>query len=227
MNILPHMISHVTEIEPLSDIEIEQINLYKERAVDLSLSQEKYQNIPISSYSTNHGNRTDSFESNTPEIDHIIILATKFRFFYAEKERTQFEKVANLLRNKAKDEWARNYIDHIKLWYKDAMKSTDATGNLGHPVTNREILNLWFNSKFFHSDSDKRNKLDDIHQSVGEGASLFQLYLAIVKCSTNIQYLYSVVHQLNNEANILCTPNHHFRLNKPKHSDSDEAAPGA
>jgi len=208
------MISRVTEIEALRNNELEQIHLFKERALDLFLSQKKYQNIPISTHSTNIEDRVSSFKANTPEIDHIIILATKFRFFYAEKEPTRFEKIANLLRCKAEDEWARNYIDRIKIWYKESMKSTDTSGCLGSPVTNREVLNLWFNSKFFHSDLDKRNKLDELNQSVGEGASLFQLYISIVRCSINIKYLYFVIHQLTRDANILCTPNHHFRLNK-------------
>ena len=214
------MISRVTEIESLNGDEMNQVTLYKEKAIDLSLSQQKYQITPMSSYSRDVDNGVGSFQSNTPEIDHIIILATKFRFFYADKEPTQFEKVANLLRNKAKDEWARNYIDLVKIWYKESMKSTDTTGNLGHPVTNREILNLWFNSIFFHSDFSKRSKLDDIHQTVGEGASLFQLYLSIVRCSTHIQYLYAVVHQLSAENMILCTPNHHFRLNNSLAADA-------
>lgn len=208
------MVSRETELESLNDQELNKITLFKERALELSESQKKYQNIPISSYSRDPDTRIDSFQANTPDIDHIIILATKFRFFFADKEPTQFETVANLLRNKAKDEWAKNYIDHVKYWYKESMKSTDTTGSLGHPVTNREILNLWFNSRFFHSDVSKRIKLDDIHQTVGEGASLFQLYLAIVKCSTNIQSLYSVVHKLQDDNQCLCTPNHHFRLNK-------------
>jgi len=214
------MVSRETETESLSEQELSKVALFKERALELSQSQKKYQNIPMSSYSKNIDSRVDTFQSNTPDIDHIIILATKFRFFYADKEPTKFETVANLLRNKAKDEWARNYIDHIKLWYKESMKSSDTTGNLGHPVTNREILNLWFNSRFFHSDASKRSKLEDIHQTVGEGASFFQLYLAIVRCSTNIQYLYAVVHKLQAGNECLCTPNHHFRLNKSSKKDA-------
>lgn len=40
--------------------------------------------------------RVDTFYANTPDIDHIIILAIKFRFFYAEKECIRFETKANL-----------------------------------------------------------------------------------------------------------------------------------
>ena len=45
------MISHVTDIEPLSSEQAQQILLFKERAEDLAESQRKYQNVPMSSYS--------------------------------------------------------------------------------------------------------------------------------------------------------------------------------
>jgi hypothetical protein len=208
------MVSRETEMELLSDEELRDIALFKERVLDLSESKKKYKINPWSRYSINPEMRVDTFYANTPDIDHIIILAIKFRFFYAQTERIQFEKIANLLRKKAKDEWARNYIDRVKSWYKLSMNSTGTTGKLGHPITNREIINLWFNSKFFHPDVSKRIKLDDIHKAVGEKASLFQLYLAIVTCSNNIQLLYSVAHKLQVDNQCLCTPNHHFEINK-------------
>lgn len=211
MTIFPHMISHVTEIEPLSSEEIQQLALFKERAEDLAAAQRKYQNIPVSSYSTEPAGRVSTFRANTPDIDNIANMAMKFRFFYSEKEPTHFERVAGLLRRKAKDEWAINYIDRTMLWYKHSMKSTDTTGDLGNPITNKEILNLWFNSKFFHSDAKKREKLEGIHQVVGKEASLFQLYLAIVKCSTQIRSLYVVMHKTTDENLVICTPSYHFR----------------
>jgi len=214
------MISHVTEIECLSQTELKQLQLFKGRAEDLALSQAKYQNVPMASYSKAQGSRVESFNANTPDIDHVTNLALKFRFFYADKEPTQFEKVANLLRRKAKDEWAVNYIDRLKLFFKESMKSKDITANLGHPISNREIINLWFNSNFFHSDLKKREKLASIHQVVGEQASLFQLYLAIVKCSSHIQALYVVIHKLNEDNQVLCTPSYHFRLNKQNQADA-------
>jgi hypothetical protein len=206
------MISHVTDIEPLSSEQAQQILLFKERAVDLAESQRKYQNVPMSSYSRDPADRVTTLQANTPDIDHIATMAMKFRFFYADKEPTHFEKVAGLLRRKAKDEWAINYIDRIALCYKNSMKSTDTTGALGSPTTNREILNLWFNSKFFHSDAQKREKLESIHQVVGKEASLFQLYIAIIQCAIHIKSLYVVAHKTTDKNLIICTPSHHFRL---------------
>ncbi len=212
LTIFPYMISHVTDIEPLSSEQAQQLLLFKERAEDLAEAQRKYQNVPMSSYSRDPADRVSTFQANTPDIDHIATMAMKFRFFYADKEPTQFEKVSGLLRRKAKDEWAINYIDRIALWYKHAMRSTDTTGALGSPTTNREILNLWFNSKFFHSDAQKREKLENIHQVVGKEASLFQLYIAIVQCANHIKSLYVVAHKTTDKNLIICTPSHHFRL---------------
>lgn len=213
-NILPHMVSHETELEPLTDEQLYQIILYKEKAEDLAVSQKKYQNIPISTYSEAlDGSKTD-FKANTPDVDHILNIAIRFRFFYGDKEPTQYGKIVNLLRRNAKDEWARNYLDVVSAHYKASMKATDTSGSLGHPITNREIINLWFNSKFLHSDAEKRASLTSINQTVGEEASLFQLYVAIVKCSSHIQTLYSIVHKTDKKNLIICTPNYHFRPNK-------------
>jgi hypothetical protein len=211
LTIFPYMISHVTDIEPLSSEQAQQLLLFKERAEDLSEAQRKYQNVPMSSYSTDPADRVSTFQANTPDIDHIATMAMKFRFFYADKEPTKFEKITSLLRSKAKDEWAINYIEKIAIFYKHTMKSTDITDALGSPTTNREILDLWFNSRFFHSDAQKREKLESIHQVVGKEASLFQLYIAIVECASHIKSLYVVAHKTTDKNLSICTPSHHFR----------------
>lgn len=192
--------------------EIQQIELFKEKVEDLVVSQKKYQTMPICSFSRDEVYRANTFKANTPDIDHILNLAIKFRFFYAQKEPTYFENILNLLRQRAIDEWAINYIDRIKLRYKQVMSSTDTTGSLGHPITNRKIIDIWFNSQFFHSDFAKRQELINIHESIGEQPSIFQLYLAIVKCSSQIRSLYVAVHKLTQENQVLFTPSHHFRL---------------
>lgn len=211
LTIFPYMVDRVTEIEPLSEGEMEHLMLFKERAEDLAGAQRKYQNVPMASYSIDPAERVGTFHANTPDIDLVSNIAMKFRFFYAEKEPTQFEKIIGLLRRKAKDEWAVSYIERIALCYKHSMRETDTTASLGNPVANREMLNLWFNSKFFHSDKEKRAKLESIHQVVGKDVSLFQLYIALVKCSGHIQSLYLVVHKTTEDSLIVCTPNHHFR----------------
>ena len=204
MRISPHMVSHVTNVITMTEAEMAQIELFKEKAEDLFLSQAKYQNIPISLYDNNSG-----FSANTPDLDHVLNLALKFRFFFADKEPTQFEKLITIIRCKTNDKLTISYIDWLRLQYKFSMKNAEITSVFGSVVSNRYIIGLWFNSRFFHSDLVKRKELNHIHETVGEDVSLFQLYNAITSCSEHVRALYTIIHRLNNDF-VLCTPNHDF-----------------
>ena len=212
--IFPHMIKRKSSVENMGVDDHRDIKLFKERVEKLDTSQRKYQNIPISTTEYGKDGRIVNFSANTPDVDDVINMAIKFRFFFADKEPTQFEKISNLIRNKVNDDVAKNYIDWLRTVYKNAMKSCDASKSLGHPVTNREIINLWFNSEFFHSDHSKRIKLESVNKNIGECGSLFQLYIAITKCSSHICAFYSVVHKLCRDHEYVYTPNHDFRPNK-------------
>lgn len=214
ITIFPHMTNRESELENLKDEELRDILLFKERAINLANAQHRYNKLPASTISFDTTGNPINFEANMPDEDEIINIAVKYRFFYGNKEPTKFEKIANLIRRKAKDEWAINYIDHIKMWHKQAMKNFDTSNALGHPISNKEILNLWFNSKFFHSDFQKQEKLENINHIIGQKASLFQLYGAITKCACHIKSFYSVIHKIDSNSNMIYTPNHHFRLNK-------------
>lgn len=190
--------------------EFTDVMLFRERVEKLAASQRKHPLIPISNTALDSELNVISFEANTPDVDDVMNLALKFRFFYADKEPTQFRKVLTKVRRRVHDEWACGYIDWLDNQYKDSMKEQRISAALGLPVSNRTIIDLWFNSEFFHSEPSKRKELVNIHAVIGEGPSLFQLYVAIVRCSSYIQMLYSVVHCLCLEHSFIYSPNHHF-----------------
>jgi hypothetical protein len=206
------MIARESAVSGITDDELANICLFRERVEKLAASQAKYQNIPGCSYSLDAKTGEHSFEANTPDVDDILNIAVQFRFFYADKEPTQFEKILSQTRRRTSDEWAKNYMDRIADWYKTAMKQSDISNTFGHPVTNRKIISLWFNSEFFHSEPEKRAELRTIHDVIGHEASFFQLYTAIVKCSSFIKMFYAVVHKLEVGNEFVYTPNHHFRV---------------
>lgn len=208
--VYPYMIKRESQVSVLSDDELKRIDVFKERANDLAVTIGKYKKVPIAKIGKNVDGDVLCFEANTPDVDFVLILAAKFRFFFAEKEDSYFERVANLIRSKATDDWARNYVDLIRSQYKSAMKEKDVTDELGCPVSNENIINLWFNSVFFHSDSKKRAALNDVHSRVGECGSLFQLYTAILHCSVYVERLYIVIRYLTKEKNYIYTPDFHF-----------------
>lgn len=204
--VFAHITSRKSAVVSATDEELADIRL----AEKLDAAQAKY-GSPMSTFSRNQDSRETIFAANTPDVDDIANLAVKFRFFYANKEPTQFEKIATKIRHRTNDEGAQNYIDRISDWHRTAMKQCDTSSHFGHPISNRRIIDLWFNSEFFHSATEKRAELQTIHEAIGEEPSLFQLYTAIAKCSSFINMLYVVVHKLEREHEYVYTPNHHFK----------------
>lgn len=195
--------------------EFSDVALFRDRVEKLANAQKKYQGIPISK--TTHGKSADeiTFEANTPDVEEVASLARNFRFFYSEKEPTQFQKILTNVRRHTQDECTCDYMDWLAVQYKEAMKATQVSATLGHPVSNRQIIDLWFNSEFFHSDKVKKQKLIDVHTAIGEAPSLFQLYVAISRCSSCVRMLYFVVHMLDTAHPFVYSPNHHFQPRTP------------
>lgn len=210
LTVLPHMISRQSAVADMDVDEFADVALFRERAEKLAKSQRKYQGIPISRQCRNSESGEIVFQANTPDIDEIATLALRFRLFCADGEPTQFQKILTKVRRRVEDDWACGYMDWLAEQYKEAMKACQTSSDLGLAVSNRRIIDLWFNSEFFHSDPAKRSALGDIHATIGAEASLFQLYVAIARCSTYIRMLYVVVHRLAESHQFVYTPNHHF-----------------
>jgi hypothetical protein len=208
--ILDHMIRRQSSIVGMGTEEFSNVVLFRERVEKLASAQRKYQGIPISRATSTAKPDEFTFEANTPDIEEVASLARNFRFFYADKEPTQFQKILTKVRRCTHDEWACGYMDWLAEQYKEAMKAVQVSAELGHPVSNRRIIDLWFNSEFFHSEKSKKQELADIHAAIGEMPSLFQLYVAIARCSSFVRDLYTVVHVLDVGHQFVYTPNHHF-----------------
>lgn len=209
--VFDHMIRRKSPVVGMEAEEYSDIALFRERVEKLVNAQSKYQRVPMSKVTSGETTEEINFEANTPHLEEVASLARNFRFFFADKEPTQFQKILSKVRRRTRDDWTGRYMDWLASQYKDSMKATQISAALGHPVTNKKIIDLWFNSEFFHSEREKKQELVDIHEVIGEVPSLFQLYVAIVRCSSLVRMLYSVVHLLDEEHQFVYSPNHHFR----------------
>ena len=190
--------------------EFSDVAPFRERVEKLVAAQKMYQGIPISKTTRSSDPKDITFEANAPQIEEVASLARNYRFFHGEKEPTQFTRVLTRLRWRVRDEWACGHLDWLAEQYKDSMKATQISADLGRPVSNRTIIDLWFNSELFHSDKLKKEELRKVHSDIGEVASLFQLYVAILRCSSCVRMLHSVVYALDVEHQFVYSPNHHF-----------------
>lgn len=213
--ILPHMIRRQSTVVGMEANEFSDVLLFRRCVEKFAQSLARRRGPPMSK--TTHDRTTGevlAFEANTPEVDEVAILAMRFRLIYAQGEATQFQRIRGILRRRAEDDWAKGYLDRLGSWYNDAVKDTQVSEALGHPISNKDIIDLWFNSEFFHSEQKKREALANLHTAIGEAPSLFQLYVAIGRCAAHIQALYSVVHRLDASHPFIYTPNHHFGRQK-------------
>ena len=209
--ILPYLVNRESKLELVTEEEFQAIDDFKRRVEQLHSTKKKDSIPPLSSTFYGEDGRVVSYENNVPDIDYIITISTRYRLLFAEKEPTRFEKIVNIVRRRATDEWAQNYIENIKLCYLATMDADDTSDNLGLAVENRKMISLWFNSEFFHTDSGKRKILNDINENIGEAGSIFHLYVAIRRCIVDVDRLYSVLNQFHREHSYIYTPNHHFR----------------
>jgi hypothetical protein len=210
ITIFSYLVNRESSLTSVTADEFQTIEEFKKRVEQLHETKSKNRTLPMSSMSFNEEGTVVAYENNLPDTEYILAIAVRFRLFFGNNERTNFEKVINIVRRRATDEWAKNYIDHIRSCYLHAMKSNETSTPLGASIDNRLMISLWFNSEFFHSDSEKREKLDDINKNIGERGSLFHLYIAIRRCSVEIDRLYTVLHKFGRDHALIYTPNHHF-----------------
>lgn len=211
ITIFPYLVRRETPLEMVTDNEFQAIENFKIRVEQLYDTKSKGQLVLISkTYADEYGN-VIAYENNLPDTEHILAIAVRFRLLFAQKEPTQFEKIINIIRRRATDEWAQNYIENIKSCYLEAMKSDDTSSKLGASIKNHQMISLWFNSEFFHSNPEKKKELTNINSVIGEQGSLFHLYIAIRRCSADIVRLYVLLHRFQREHAFIYTPNHHFR----------------
>lgn len=211
ITIFPHLVRRQSELQHVTVAEFECIANFRRRVEQLHSTKMQWREIPIATMGYDSKGQLVSYENNVPEIDHILALAVRFRLLFAEKEPTRFEKIINILRRRAVDEWAQNYLESIRGSYLHAMKSDDASAHFGKRIDNRSMISLWFNSEFFHSEEDKRKVLLDINEIIGEKGSLFHLYIAIKRSCVDIDRLYAVLHKFEKSHPFVYTPNYHFR----------------
>ncbi len=213
--IWPHMTTRQSAVVGMETSEFADIFLFRQRVEQFARSLTKSTSPPIAKKTIDRNTgEVIEFEANTPEVDEVLVLATRFRLIYAQKEPTHFKRILNFVGRRVNDDWAQGYLAKLRSLYHDAENDAHVTRDLGHATSNKDIIDLWFNSEFFHSEHQKREALANIHNAIGEAPSLFQLYTAIRRCAVHIQALYTVVHMLDVSHPFIYTPNHHFGRQK-------------
>ncbi|MGZ8252222.1 MAG: hypothetical protein ACXW1P_07245 [Methylophilaceae bacterium] len=137
------------------------------------------------------------YEATLPPEEEITEFLVAFRFFYQEKESTNFHKILGLLGKHAKEEPAREALKALKTKWANALFQTTLYISVnGEPITASLLLDLWFNAYYFHSDEEKSKKLTNLNEVFTEPFSKYMLLDATYSASKIIFTLYNGLNDL-------------------------------
>jgi hypothetical protein len=137
------------------------------------------------------------FEASVPPEEQIAEFLMAFRFFYLEKESTNFHKILGLLGKHAQEPEAREALKILKAQWANALFQTTLYLSLNdQPVTASLLLDLWFNAYYFHSDKEKGEKLSSLNEAFTESFSKYMLLDSTYNATKTIFIVYNGLEEL-------------------------------
>jgi len=134
------------------------------------------------------------FEIKVPDEETIKSFLLSFRVFYMEGEHTNFYSICNLLYKKILDKKARNDLVTIRSNYTKALNTSFIGINfLGKSYSPKDIVDLWFNAEYFHTDIEKVKELDKIVISPGKSLFFYLLIDAVITLTNQISMLKEII----------------------------------
>lgn len=179
----------------LSENEWDNLDLFLRRFEQLErtrfYSNPKLKNIQykIKGEKVDKGFQT-RFEIKVPDEETIKSFLLSFRVFYMEGEHTNFYSICNLLYKKILDKKVRNDLVTIRSNYTKALNTSFIGINfLGKSYSPKDIVDLWFNAEYFHTDIEKVKELDKIVISPGKSLFFYLLIDAVITLTNQISIL--------------------------------------
>lgn len=154
-----HVEIHI--MEHLSDDDLKKNRIFLKRAKEISKT--KIVSAPQSNISMKINGKAGEpikFSVILPEEELLRSFYMSFRFFYLQKEDANFLRLINILKRKAENDLAVKYLNQIRDQWTGALSRQQMQFRFNNTeLTPNLLMDLWFNSHYFHDDDVKENKL--------------------------------------------------------------------
>ena len=125
-------------------------------------------------------------------------LFLAFRFFYLQKEPSNFLKIINLLSRKSDNEITTQVMREYKKRWKDALFGQTIFVYLnGEKLNAAKILELWFDAHYFHSMENKEKELEILNNACSAEFSKYMLVHSVLVSTTLILTVYESLKTLS------------------------------
>lgn len=144
------------ENKPTHD-ELNQLVLFKNRVNKLAQNSLFIDGFkPIADLYIDNG--IPRFDYQLPSEEAFESLLMRFRHFWLEKELCSFNRIRNIVHRYMPHQ--RELTDALKISWNQGMFHSVSILNDGVQLTSKDIVDIWLNSEFFHSQAIEKTKLD-------------------------------------------------------------------
>jgi hypothetical protein len=139
----------------LTESEIKDIKLFLKRAKELFsthiMSGSKESNISLNMKVEKE--RPVQFSVSLPNEEYLRSFYMAFRCFYLKEEKSNFQRIANIVKRRTDNELSKKYVDRLKdMWSGSLARQQMQMYIDGKEITSTMLIDLWFNAHYFHSD---------------------------------------------------------------------------
>ena len=144
--------------------------------------------------------KTVKFRVSLPPEEYLRSLYMAFRFFYLSKEKSNFQRVTNIIKRKIDNEFGRKYIDWLKDMWSGALAVQQVHIRVNEKlITPAMLIDLRFNAHYFHADDRKEDELSDLSGALTIDVCRFMLADAVFEASKAVFLLANMIAGLESE----------------------------
>lgn len=144
-----------------TDEEINKLKVFLSRAQILRNRRLVKDGLPKVAIETHVGRRLGHV-TNFPDEEDFRSLLMDVRTFILKREPNNLKTICEILEGKLKNSEQRKQFMHIKKTYQTGLEETSIFDFNDKPLADEEILDLWLNAKYFHTDQEKEKLFNEI-----------------------------------------------------------------
>lgn len=110
--------------------------------------------------------------SELPPWEDVIVFLYKIRPILLQRDRTNFNRVVNILSKNLDNAKLRSYLSELrKIYSGKRMQEVIKISSNAEIINSEKVLLDWLNAEEYHRDKDKKAHIDDLYKAFPENAS--------------------------------------------------------
>lgn len=179
----------------LTENELTAIKIFLKRAKELSQTYIMSHESKISSNIIIEKGKQIKFSASLPDEEYLRSFYMAFRCLYLQKEKSNFIRIANIVKTRTDNESSKKYIDHLKDIWSGALERQERRVYIaGEEITPNMLIDLWFNAHYFHSDELKEQNLTKLKKILSCDVCRFMLASSVYDASKAVLDLANSLH---------------------------------